>query len=127
MARLKWLAALAVVLALCMAGPATANMYGTAMNISSTSASGAMGTAALNTGDRYIGCWASSSGGTPLVTCEAWISGATIPWKTCTTTNGNILAVLHTVTSEAFISFEWDSQGNCSKLVVQPMSYMELK
>jgi hypothetical protein len=87
--------------------------------------SGAMGKAyAIGDGIQYIGCSVSANTTGSVVTCFATNSAGAS--ASCTTTSptetANLIAVLATITSDAWLMFLPATDGTCADVFVQPES-----
>lgn len=93
------------------------------VNLASGYARGAMGDA-RNSADtvQFIGCYHSASAGSSVVACEAQTaSGA---YKSCVTTDANMVASARGISAGSYIFFRWDASGACTGVHVTNYSWV---
>ncbi|MDC3961262.1 hypothetical protein [Polyangium jinanense] len=99
------------------------------VNLASGTASGSIGTA-RNTANaiEWIGCGISyTTGGGPLVTCQATNTTGTSLSCVADTTDAWMLDAVESMPSEAFISFHRNAGGRCDSIEWRNHSYFEPK
>lgn len=94
------------------------------VNLSSGYARGSMGDA-RNSADplQFIGCYISSGTGFMVVVCEARTSTGT--YKSCATTDANMVAAARSISASSYIFFRWDISGACT--AVQVTNYSSVR
>lgn len=79
----------------------------------------------------YIGCstWSALGAGGPanMVTCQARESGSNGDTAVCTSFNVTLVTPARAINGDSYISFDWDSAGNCTSLYVNNDSQYEPK
>jgi hypothetical protein len=61
---------------------------------------------------QYIGCSNAASAGSTIVLCEA--QDAAGVYRTCVTTDVNMVATARSLSESSHLYFQWDASGNCT-------------
>lgn len=123
-------AAAALATVLCVSSAWAGRKFAAPVTINSTQqwAAGSLGSA-RNSIDtvQYIVCSvvSSSTPGGDLAFCTARRSDGAM--ATCTTTKANMLAGARAISSQAYINFGWDDEGECTYLQIRNSSEYEPK
>jgi hypothetical protein len=83
-------------------------------------ARGSLGSARnSSSGLEYIGCsvWTTPTFGGE-VTCSARMSGSSPPQASCTSWDDTFVDAARALNGDSYLSFVWDSQGDCIELTV---------
>jgi hypothetical protein len=93
------------------------------VNLASGYARGSMGDA-RNSADtvQYIGCYHSSMAGFTVAVCEAQSAAGT--YKSCVTTDPNMVATARGITPGSYVFFRWDASGGCSAVQLTNYSWV---
>lgn len=95
------------------------------VSISSTSASGSLGTARNSTDNRQqIGCYVYSNYEPPLAYCIA--HSANDVWATCQTNTAKYVTAASSINGDSWISFSWTG-GTCTSINIGNHSFLEPK
>jgi hypothetical protein len=93
------------------------------VNLSSGYARGAMGDARNGPDSvQFIGCYNVGMVGLSIVACEA--QTATGVYKSCSTTDANMVASARSISVGSYIFFRWDASGACTNVQVTNYSTM---